>query len=317
MGNAQERVNALVNKLLAMDFAPDHIVYSTALDSCAVAGAGEAAATLLKRANAAGVQPDLAAYAAAISACIPDARVDLALAVLETMREQNVQPNAVTINCALSVCAAKGDARRALLIFHSMKSMWGLQPDSIGYTIMVEVLGKAQRYADALAFMVVSECIGVSAYEWQGLRVLADTMPPKTQLNLHGLSTTAASVALRAWLLCLRRALGKGKLLREEPSGNFGFSNFCIVTGRGKNSVSGVAKIRPVVRDLLNGGLGPPVAYVLSNNNGALTIEAGAMKRFLRHPNLKLGLGDRASEDKLYGMLRGKKPTAKQLSSIR
>lgn len=301
LGN-QAKALQLADELSSMDIPLHSIAFSTALDGCAAAGALDAALKLLRRARIAGIRPDPAAYGAAISAAAPQGNISAALMVLNWMVEDGVRPNIIAVNSALAVCAAANDAEAALAVFWRMKAEWGIDPDPIAYATLCEVLTRAGRWGDAARAILVCEHTLEAIYKRMSLLKLCDTDPPKINIDLHGLSVAAASTAVRAWLLALRRssAVTSGKIDGEQVT---------IVTGRGRNSLEGVSKLKPGIELLFNKGLGGKRILNFTTppeNPGKLFISGADLRAGLEDFELDLGFGIKEEEDEIWKLLTGR-----------
>ena len=235
--------------------------------------------------------------------------------VLDWMVEDGALPNIISANSALAVCASAVDADAALDVFWKMKSHWGIEPDPIAYATLCEALAKAGRWGDAVRAMLISETASYRNYNQMQvsngmcLLKLFDTDPPKINIDLHGLSVAAASAAVRAWLLvlCQSPAIAAGKIDDQQVT---------IVTGRGRNSIEGVSRLKPGIELLIKKGLGgdstaadggqnlnfttPP------ENQGMLTISGRDLRAGLEDPDLDLGFGSKEEEEKILKLLTGK-----------
>jgi tetratricopeptide (TPR) repeat protein len=301
LGNETKALQ-LADELSSMDIPLHSAAFSTALDGCAAAGAFDAALKLLRRARIAGIRPDSAAYGAAISAAAPQGSVSAALMVLNWMAEDGVQPNIIAVNSALAVCAVAIDPEAALTVFRRMKADWGIDPDPIAYATLCEVLAKAGRWSDAVRAMLVAEHTLESIYKSMSLLKLCDTDPPKINIDLHGLSVAAASTAVRAWLLALRRssAVASGEIDGEQVT---------IVTGRGRNSLEGLSKLKPGIELLFKKGLGGKRSFNFttpSENPGQLSISGADLRAGLEDSRLDLGFGIKEKEDEIWNLVTGK-----------
>ncbi len=303
MGN-QSRALQLADEIASMDIPLHSMAFSTALDGCAAAGALDAALKLLRRARAAGIRPDPAAYGAAISAAAPQGNVPAAMMVLNWMVQDGTLPNIISISSAMAVCVSAKDADSALIIFWKMMGEWGLAPDPIAYATLCEALVKAGRWGDAVRTMLVCEATLETLYKSMSLLELCGTDPPKLTVDLHGLSVAAAAAVIRVWLLVFRRspAVAAGKIDHEEVT---------IVTGRGRNSLEGVSKLKPSVELLLKKGLGGKHSLDFTTpleNPGMLSISGADLRAALEDPKLDLGFGSREEEEKVWKLVTGKAP---------
>lgn len=292
----------LADELSSMDIPLHSVAFSTALDGCAAAGALDAAVKLLRRARIAGIYPDPAGYGAAITAAAPQGSVSTALMVLNWMAEDGVQPNIIAVNSALAVCVSANDAEAALSLFWRMKADWGIDPDLIAYATLCEVLVRAGRWGDAVRAMLVSEHTLEAIYKRMSVLKLCDTDPPEIQIDLHGLSIAAASTAMRAWLLALRRS-------SAVASGDIDGEQVTIITGRGRNSLEGVSKLKPAIELLFKkelGGKGSLNFTTLPGNPGQLSISGADLRAGLEDFQLDLGFGIKEEEDEIWNLITGK-----------
>lgn len=253
-----------------------------------------------------------------LSVCTADGRLDVAEDLFSSMIAQGRAPTTITFNCILAVCAAACEPDAALAAFHRMTREFGLQPDHISYNTLVAALGRAERWPEAVEFLMQGRASGVAPTQGPDLQQMAASFPPPRRLDLHcqkgGLSVLGAGAALRAYLLLLRCALRRGKLdVDTDPHVPYEF-----VTGRGKNSTSGVSKLRPAVLQLLcGGGLGPPLPVSEPANQGLLKVAPREMVSWLQNPAVELGLGGEEGEERLFRRLVRRLGVAREAASPR
>ncbi|XP_043712625.1 pentatricopeptide repeat-containing protein At5g04780, mitochondrial-like [Telopea speciosissima] len=76
-----------------------------------------------------------------------------ALDLFTQMRWKNKSPDSTTFICVLKACAQKGLVDKAFHFFILMDEIYGIEPSVEHYCCMVEVLGRAGMYEEALEFI--------------------------------------------------------------------------------------------------------------------------------------------------------------------
>lgn len=71
------------------------------------------------------------------------------LEMLEIMTKKGLKPDRVTFLCALMGCSHSGLVEEGRLVFNSMKSVHGIEPDRQHYSCMVDLLGRAGQLDEA------------------------------------------------------------------------------------------------------------------------------------------------------------------------
>ncbi|CAM6128797.1 unnamed protein product [Calypogeia fissa] len=165
-------------------FKPDAVTYMTILNASASAGALEWVKKIHGHANIAGLESDVGVGNALIhiyakSGSIDDARLVFhrmvkrnvvswttmiiglaehgcgheALELFRQMNAHDVKPNGTSFVAVLSACCHAGlldDGRR---LFLAMKQDYGIEPDIVHYTCMVDLLGRAGLLEEAKLFI--------------------------------------------------------------------------------------------------------------------------------------------------------------------
>lgn len=345
-----KEAQALAEKLMEMDMPAETVIYTSALGACGEAGAAHAALHLLSRARAAGVVPEPQGYTAAISACLPGGHADLALRVLCMIQEDGHRPNEIMLNALLGVCCSAMDVDTALDIFHKLESEWGIVPGNIAYNTVEETLSRVGRYADALVFLCVARAQGfIDPGILSGIQGIWSSSGSNS-LDLHGLTVPVAQAVTRGWLLSLKRRIMKNSPLsssqqkdrkqkgkrtvtsreksdlhskqQSESAPTTAMSMprlYTIITGRGKGSKDGVAKLRPAISSMFMNELGNSLQCAqAAENPGVLIISAERFESWLVSPQTNLGLGSKDIENKLWNLFSEKvRATPNILKDIR
>lgn len=77
-----------------------------------------------------------------------------AMQIFHSMMKEGVEPNSVTFLGILSACSHSGLLRDGCKVFYSMKSKFGIEPDSRHYTCIVDLLGRFGMLKEALAIIL-------------------------------------------------------------------------------------------------------------------------------------------------------------------
>jgi len=314
-----QAAHTLANELIEVNFGKNPVEYAACLSACSAVSALEPALKIVEKARNDKVILSLQGYTSAISICAEHCKVDSALWILREMTSSGLRPNQHTINSILSVCASCGRLAGALKLFHGMRSSFGVEPDIICFATMWGMLGKANRWNDALRFFIVAEKRSFKNGQWPypqlsrmfqniGHRQLPSPSSFQT-IDLHNLSTIGASVVFRGWIMILREAYRQ----RDLPSGMI----LSIIPGQGRNSPSGHAKLKPFVINLLTEHLGQNLPFhINSSNSGQIFIHASDFKEWIKSGNVDLGLGGRKGEEKLMRLLANNNANLDTLEDI-
>ena len=65
------------------------------------------------------------------------------------MKNENVQPNSITFVSLLNACSHSGLVDETLQYFNIMKEKYGITPDVMHYTCLIDTLGRAGRLEEA------------------------------------------------------------------------------------------------------------------------------------------------------------------------
>lgn len=272
---------------------PDDFVYNVVLSACEAGGALRIALRVARKMRTAGVAYTEHTYSALISSCATaEEGVRLRLAVLmyrRMLRDPGAPANTVLLNSLMSVCAAGGASDAALAVLAgAVQGTLRARPDAITYHAAAEALGRGERWLDGL--LVLRACARATTesatwtWDWPIGTSFAD--PRASTLDLHNLSVAGARIMLRAWLAFLRQAAARGQRLVLTQSVR-------IVTGRGRNSRTGVPVLRPEVLRALGEDFGIPLVLGprAHDNPGAVAVEIDRLYAWLLQPGLDLGLG--------------------------
>ena len=344
----RERALQLADELAGMDLPLLSATFSTAIDGCAAVGAVDPALKLLRRARAAGLRPDQAAYGAVITTTTADGQdtqraVAITREVLQWMEEDGLAPNIISFNAALSVCTDAGDVGAALELYDRATKVWGLSPDVIAYATLCELFAKKGMWEYAVRVLILAEMrrkimhtntmnnnidtvatplampsststLSVmksstrkhhnpSSNISPRLREMFSSPSPCLSIDLHGYSVLGCCTVLRAWLLVL-------KYDETVNSGALDTKTTTIITGRGKNSKDGSAKLRIATEELLClGALGVAVpSSVPIFNTGSVRVPIKELRQVLHDPKCDLGFGGENKERTLYVVLTSPSP---------
>ncbi|EFN56272.1 hypothetical protein CHLNCDRAFT_51958 [Chlorella variabilis] len=284
-----QRAVELKDQMLARGLPASPIVYNSVLAACEASRQLDAALDLLDEMRVAGVPRDQYTYSTLMSCCYHgEGHLGPAMRLFQEMQEEGLTPNIVVVNALLSVCATVGDADAASRVYRHATGALGMPADEITMHCMMEVIGRAGRWAEGLAFFAAS-------YREQGSYrgvLQLDLSKPDTaaQLDLHFLSVVGARIVLRGWLLHLKRRALRGEQL--DP----GFK-FRIVTGWGRNSANNVPRLKPEVGRMLQQEMGPALALLEpASNLGVYHVEQRSMYDWLLN-EAQLGFDAREEEE--------------------
>lgn len=96
---------------------------------------------------------DTVCWTGIIVGCGQNGRADEAIRLFKMMTESGLQPNEITYLGVLSACRHAGFVEEARTIFNSMKKEHGLEPRLEHYYCMVDILGQAGCFKEALDFI--------------------------------------------------------------------------------------------------------------------------------------------------------------------
>lgn len=96
---------------------------------------------------------DTVCWTGIIVGCGQNGRADEAIRLFKMMTESGLQPNEITYLGVLSACRHAGFVEEARTIFNSMKKEQGLEPRLEHYYCMVDILGQAGCFKEALDFI--------------------------------------------------------------------------------------------------------------------------------------------------------------------
>eukprot|EP00887_Chlorella_sp_A99_P007440 scaffold2.g7440.t1 len=187
-----------------------------------------------------------------------------ARALLQEMRERGLMPTISSLNSLLVMCMRIADAESALGYWNTAVRDWRITPDDITYSVLLDCLAKAGRGGEALVVLIteaMDKGVGVRAFgSWD------PASPDAAKIDLHFMSVPSASLVLRAWLLWHKGQVARGRRAPRDRE-------FTIITGWGRNSSNNVARLRPEVARLLEGGsLGAPLALETPPNNAGVFV---------------------------------------------
>ncbi|GAB2267162.1 hypothetical protein Dimus_002146 [Dionaea muscipula] len=74
-----------------------------------------------------------------------------AIRLFKQMLEEGIKPNGITFLSLLSACSHAGLTKEGLHLLHSMRSRYGIEPDALHYTCVVDLLGRSGELQQALA----------------------------------------------------------------------------------------------------------------------------------------------------------------------
>ncbi|KAM5564148.1 pentatricopeptide repeat-containing protein [Rosa sericea] len=96
---------------------------------------------------------DTVCWTGIIVGCGQNGRADEAIKLFNKMIESGLKPNKITYLGVLSACRHAGFVKNARTIFNSMKKEHGLEPGVEHYYCMVDILGQAGCFKEALDFI--------------------------------------------------------------------------------------------------------------------------------------------------------------------
>ncbi|KAF3668682.1 Pentatricopeptide repeat-containing protein [Capsicum annuum] len=79
--------------------------------------------------------------------------VDKALRCFEQMRSTGIKPDGVSVLAVLTGCSHAGRVDQGLQIFDGMRREWSIEPTMKHYAVVVDLLGRAGRFDEALKFI--------------------------------------------------------------------------------------------------------------------------------------------------------------------
>ena len=303
LGRQTDLSCSLANELANIEFSNSPVEFAAAIGACAAINSLDVALSILKKANASGVSLSHHSFTSALAICAEVEDVSSALWILREMKSSGIKPNAYTMNCVLSVCATTGRVAGALKLFKSLEATFEVKPDLICFATMWEMLGKCDRWLDALTFFLVAENV-LDSRSWpflflgrrRGQRINDEDVLP---LNLHNLSTIGASIVLRGWILLLYN-------LRMNEKNSKKDTMLVVITGTGKSSHDGQSKLKPsVLRTLHSIFKNRDGAQFDESNPGQIHIPVSLIDNMQSSDIERLGLGDRNQQQTILGFLHG------------
>jgi pentatricopeptide repeat protein len=313
LGQRTDLACNLANELANIKFSNSPVEFAAAIGACAAINSLDVALSILKKANASGVSLSHHSFTSALAICAEVEDVSSALWILREMKSSGIKPNAYTMNCVLSICATTGRVAGALKLFKSLEATFEVKPDLICFATMWEMLGKYERWQDALTFFLVAEKV-LDSRSWPflflgGQRKNDEDVLP---LNLHNLSTIGASVVLRGWILLLYN-------LRMNTTNSRKDSMFVVITGTGKSSHGGQSKLKPsVLRTLHSIFRNGDGAHFDESNPGQICIPVSFIDNMKMSDIERLGLGDRDQQETMLAFLYGhESPGMKDIETIK
>ncbi|XP_072987640.1 pentatricopeptide repeat-containing protein At1g74600, chloroplastic isoform X1 [Typha latifolia] len=97
--------------------------------------------------------PDLVTWTAMIDGYAQHGSGLDALTTFKLMNEHGVKPDAVTLVSILSACSHNGLVKEGFVHFNSMRTVYGIEPESHHYACMVDLLGRSGRIDEAVNFI--------------------------------------------------------------------------------------------------------------------------------------------------------------------
>ncbi|KAH7668268.1 Tetratricopeptide-like helical domain-containing protein [Dioscorea alata] len=111
---------------------------------------------------------DVLAWTAMISAFAIHGFGEEAFALLEKMERHGTKPNQVTFGALLCACAHSGMVERGRWCFEAMKRVYMIEPQQQHYACMVDLLGRAGLFAEAL-MLIGSMPMEADTFVWGAL----------------------------------------------------------------------------------------------------------------------------------------------------
>ena len=211
-----------------------------------------------------GVRPDTITYSALISACEKGGQWERALEVFAQMRGEGVRPNTITYNALISACEKGGQWERALELFQEMQEA-KLPLHVATFNPLLTVLWESGQRLEALRMF--QQALHMQLYP--------DPCTKAHEVDLHSLSSGAASVALAIWLSAVRDSIFTNSADRDN-----GATQLEVITGWGKHSsVKGSSQVKDAAVGLLRHLNSPFKAS--AKNPGRLTATTAQVKEWM------------------------------------
>jgi len=312
LGQQSDLACILAHELADIKFSDSPVEFAAAIGACAAINSLDVALSILKKANASGVSLSHHSFTSALAICAEVEDVSSALWILREMKSSGIKPNAYTMNCVLSVCSTTGRVAGALKLFKSLEPIFEVKPDVICFATMWEMLGKYDRWSDALTFFLVAENV-LDSRSWPflflGGQRINDDVPP---LDLHNLSSIGASVVLRGWILLLFNLRLNKKIPKKV-------SMFVVITGTGKSSHDGKSRLKPsVLRTLHSIFRNRDGAHFDEPHPGQVHIPISLIDTMKISEIERLGLGNRNQQEAILAFLNGQeRPSMNDLQMIK
>jgi len=267
----------LKERMVRLGLTPSVQTYNALLKAAQAVGNLQAALELRDEMQVAGLAPDAITYCTLISTC-HQAGGDwqVALQLFRDLQAAGIPPNLRVFNALLATCSVAGQWQQALQVFRYMMTRTNVQPDAATYACVIDAVGRARHWGPAIRlYEEAARTLGAP------FRNYCPEFHPEDSatVDLHGLTLACAEVALRAWMLRLKFYHETGQLVDAATCQ--------IITGRGLHSKPGGPRIKPMVRSLLDEGMGVPLAYdVPADNPGVLLVEAADLWGWLGQVDL-------------------------------
>ena len=255
------RALILFREMKRSGIQPDVMCFNATISVCLKGQQWEHMFSLFNEMQECGVESDVITYSSIISACEKSSQWERALELLSEMRERGIEPNVITYSAAISACGKGAQWKRALGLLSEMREH-GIEPNVFTYNAVIEA------------------CCHRADAEMEARRVYRASLDSRVQshwkkhrVDLHHMSVAIAKTAVAVVLEDIR----SGQCTRL-PHG----SDLMIITGRGKRSDDGIAKLRPAVLEMLAepeyAALG---AAIDSNNKGCVRVPAACLVNWL------------------------------------
>ncbi|KAI4337776.1 hypothetical protein L6164_016151 [Bauhinia variegata] len=162
-------------------------------------------------------ETDVTCWTGIIVGCAQNGRTDEAISLLHEMIESGMKPNEITLLGVLTACRHAGLVEEAWTIFHSIKTEHGLTPCLEHYHCMVDILGQAGCFKEAL------KLISAMPFEpdktiWCSLLVACGTHKNRELANIvaeHLLVNSPEDASLYVMLSNVYAALGMWESLSK------------------------------------------------------------------------------------------------------
>ncbi|KAL6858990.1 hypothetical protein ACP4OV_017992 [Aristida adscensionis] len=132
-----------------LKYDKDLILHNALLDMYSKCGSLQDADALFCRMS----QKDVISWSTMISGLAQNGRSAEALRVFDQMRSEGVTPNRITMIGVLFACSHAGLVEDGWYYFRSMEKLFGIQPEREHHNCVVDLLGRAGKLDEAVAFI--------------------------------------------------------------------------------------------------------------------------------------------------------------------